>query len=663
MRKAYLAAAWALGCALAAASAFAATAAPATGATTTPAAPPRILVSGVPAGAPDVQQIIDAAYQQVATSAGNPASLDTAQWQQVVAAVNAGLKRAGHKDAHAYLADQVAVFSVHGAEAVAAAPPPTEITTHLPTVPQREQATESGTGPGIEVRGFAVNGVGQHAKQGITPINIQKFDTAELDKLGGSADKPAALDFDQLQRVADAITKHYREAGFIVAKAYLPVQTVGKDGIVHIDVLEGRIGKIEVQGTKHYRPWVIAASAEHLRGKPLLKSDVDTALLYDRDLPGVSVSSTFQPGEKTGDTDLIMVAREAKRPYTVTLGANNYGTDVTGRYRAEASVAWNNPLGIGDRLVAGIQYAFDPHQNTYGSVGYSVPFAKVPGLGFTVGADRSELQLNSGQFAALNVRGPTQRYFGGTQWKFVNQRDLSMTGSLQYVHEESALKSLDLPLSDERFNVAQLGFTLDHTDRRFHGLDLLTVAVRKSLNDDSQQPDLVSPHHARSFLVTKLGYTRIQFLAPTQQLFFKFAAQYTNDALVPMEQFVIGGPDSVRAYPLADNLSDRGLYSALEYHIDAPGFANKPSPFHGQPWRELLSFEGFVDFARGFPAGADYSFNGKVVTYKGVGAGVIFHLPRWHNLLFRLDGAVPFGNQKTVDKNNYQIYGRFELTF
>ncbi|HEX7349007.1 MAG TPA: ShlB/FhaC/HecB family hemolysin secretion/activation protein [Rhodanobacteraceae bacterium] len=623
-------------------------------------AAPQILVSGVPAGSPDVQKLIDAAYTQVAAAAGHPATLSASQWQQVVVAVNAGLKQAGHAGAHAYLASEFAAFGVNAATLAAA---PTEITTHLPSVPQREQATDNGAGPSIAVNGFSVQGVGQHPKQGITPASIQKLADAELAKHGGGAGKPADMDFDQLQGVADAITKRYRTAGFIVATAYVPAQTVGKDGVVHIDVLEGRIGNIKVEGTKHYKPWVIAASAEKLRGKPLLKSDVDTALLYDRDLPGVSVASTFQPGTKTGDTDLIMVAREAPRPYSVTLGVNNYGTDVTGQYRAVANVAWNNPLGIGDKLVAGIQYAFDPHQNTYGSLGYSVPYAKVPGLAFTAGADRSELQLSSGPFAALHVGGPTSRYFGGAQWKFVNQSDLSMTGSLQYIHEESSLSSLGLPLSDEAFNVAELGFALDHTDKRFHGLDMLNVTLRKSLNDESRQPDLVSPDHAHSFFVAKVGYTRIQFLAPTQQLFFKLAAQYTNDALVPMEQFVIGGPDSVRAYPLADNLSDRGFYSALEYHVDAPGFANKPSPFHGEPWRELLTFEGFVDFARGFPVAADRGFNNKIVNYSGVGAGLIFHLPRWHNLLFHLDGAVPIGSQKASDKSDYHIYGRLDVTF
>ena len=47
----------------------------------------------------------------------------------------------------------------------------------------------------------------------------------------------------------------------------------------------------------------------------LRKGEVDSALLYARELPGVSVSSTFQPGEKTGQTDLLMVANEAEAAF------------------------------------------------------------------------------------------------------------------------------------------------------------------------------------------------------------------------------------------------------------------------------------------------------------------------------------------------------------
>jgi len=106
-----------------------------------------------------------------------------------------------------------------------------------------------------------------------------------------------------------------------------------------------------------------------------------STLLYARDLPGVTVSSTFQPGAKTGQTDLVMVAHEAKRPFVFTLGGNNYGTELTGRYRAQAGAAWNSPLGIGDQLTANVDYAFDPRSNVYGALGYRIPTVVVPGHG------------------------------------------------------------------------------------------------------------------------------------------------------------------------------------------------------------------------------------------------------------------------------------------
>lgn len=629
------------------------------------ASSPSILVSGVPAGSAAVQAIIDAAYRKVAAAAGNPATLNPAQWQGVVDAVNDALKQAGFSGARAWLPQQVAVYQVHEpAPAIAQAPPAPPAVPATPTdvlPPVRERSGDKAQAQQIAVRGFSVEGVGQHADFGITPASVQQLADAELARLGGSASQPAHLDFAQLQGVADAVTDRYRKAGFIVATAYLPAQTVGPDEIVHLQVLEGRIGKIEVQGNKHYRSWVIAAPVQKLRGKTLQQRDIDEALLYDRDLPGVSVTSTFQPGEHTGETDLIMVAREAKRPYTFSLGLNNYGTSLTGRYRAEAGITWNDPLGIGDQLAAAIEYAFDPHQNTYGTLNYTVPTVKVPGLSAVIGASRSELQLNTGPFAALDVRGPTTQYFGGAEWKFANNRDLKMTGLLDYIHEESKLSSLGFPLSDEQFDVADLGFSLNHTDRRFHGLDIFSLELRKSLHDGSREPDLVAPDHAHDFLVTKLAYTRVQLLTPTQQLYFKFNGQYTNDALTPLEQFVLGGPDSVRAYPIAQALSDRGYYAALEYHVDAPGFADKRSPFGGQPWRELLTLEAFIDHASGYPAGAN-RFNGtESVNYNGFGVGFIFRLPRWHNLLLHFDDSVPIGNHK--DSHGNQIYARVNLTF
>jgi hemolysin activation/secretion protein len=529
----------------------------------------------------------------------------------------------------------------------------------VPPVRDRDAAADQK----IAVQGFHVTGVADHSDVGVTPASIQALADAQYQELAAKAGTPVELSFDDMQGVANKIVERYRSAGFIVSNAFLPAQTVGPDKIVQIQVLEGKIGKIIVKGTKRYRPSVISAAAQELRGKPLQKSDVDTALLYARDLPGVTVASTFQPGENTGDTDLVMIATEAKRPVKFMLGANNYGTELTGRYRAQAGIEWANPLGIGDVFNLNVDYALDPSDNIYGATTYRAPAPWVPGLSAVVGASRNELQINTGSFAALDVKGPSSLYYGGMDWKFINRDDMQALSTLHVIREESKLDSLGFHLSDEKFTVGELTYGLLHTDRRFNGVDILQVGLRKSISDDSLVPDLVSPQHSRSFLVTKLSYTRMQFLTKSQRLYLKLVGQYTNDALVPLEQFALGGPDSTRAYPIADALRDRGYYTSLEYHVDAPGFGDKVSPFYGRPWRELLEFQVFVDYAKGFSAGANREITPDTATLSGVGAGLIFRLPRFHNFEFHLNGAVPLSSQDASDKKGYHIYSRFSFTF
>lgn len=646
-----------------------------------PAAAQNILVSGVPASSPDIQKIVDGEYQKAAAKAGNANALDHAQLQALADRITAALNKAGYPQAHAYLADQFVTYSFGAgakatgsgnAEAAASAVPATTAAgsaalasapSESGVVPPVKEREGSASAQQIAVRGFRVDGVGDHPDAGITFDSIQAMADAEYKKLGGSADQPVQLTFAQMQGVADKITERYRKAGFIVANAFLPAQTIGNDQKVQIQILEGRVGRIIVKGNKRYYADVIAAPAQQLRGEPLQKGTVDSALLYVRDLPGVSVTSTFQPGRQTGDTDLIMVAREAPLPFTFTTGADNYGTSLTGRYRVQGGVTWNSPLGIGDTLSANANYALDPNQNAYGSLNYTAPLVVVPGLSMTVGGSRSELQINSDGFAALKVRGPTNVYYAGSDWKFVNTDDMKMQTSLHVIREQSRLSTQGLQLSNERFNLLELSYAMNHTDRRFHGVDLLQVSVRKSLDDQSHEPDLVSPNHAHDFTVAKIGYTRLQFLTPSQRLYFKFNGQWTPDALVPMEQFVIGGPDSVRAYPIADGLTDRGYYTSVEYHVDAPGFGNVTSPFYGRPWRELLEVETFFDFARGFAAGRDLSGGTPPVSFSGWGAGFIFRLPQFHHLEFHLDGSIPLGSQQATDRHGYHVYGRMGLTF
>ena len=58
-----------------------------------------------------------------------------------------------------------------------------------------------------------------------------------------------ALTLAQIEGLAARITAFYREHGYILARAYIPAQEM-RDGVVEIAVLEGRVGRIEVNGVR-----------------------------------------------------------------------------------------------------------------------------------------------------------------------------------------------------------------------------------------------------------------------------------------------------------------------------------------------------------------------------------------------------------------------------
>lgn len=535
--------------------------------------------------------------------------------------------------------------------------------------PLRDRGEASAQVPTIVVRGFAVTGVAEHPELGITPAGVQALADAEYARLAATAGAEPKLTFAQMQSVADRITEAYKAAGFILSRAFLPAQSIGEDKKVRIDVLEGRLDKIIVKGNKRYSSSALSAPVEPLLERPLVKSEVETALLYASDLPGVKVTSTFQPGDQTGDTDLLLLATEEDRPVKFTVGNNNFGNSFTGRYRAQFGVTWNNPLGSGDSFTGLFEYGYNPDNNLFGTATYRAPISFVRGLGTLVGFSRNQLQINSGELALLGLNGPSSNYYGGLEWKFLNTPDLKVTGNLLAAYETSRLDSSLGTFSNDRVSVVSSSLVANRTDKTFKGVDVVELGVRKSLSDRSSESQTVA--NDRQFLIGTLAYTRLQFLTKTQRLIVKARGQYTNDALIPIEQFAIGGPESVRAYPIVDALSDRGGYGALEYHVDAPGFGDVISPFYGRPWRELIEFEVFGDYARASAAGQHRGDGQNSFVRSGVGGGVIFRLPRFYQMQLHLSGAAQLSGAKGSDDpaeddsrdKKYHVYGQIGFAF
>ena len=95
------------------------------------------------------------------------------------------------------------------------------------------------------------------------------------------------LDFGGLLRAADAVTKAYREAGWIV-RVYLPEQDV-TEGHIALQVIEARFGGVRFEGEppeRVTRERLEAFFKLHQRiNEPLGAQSLDRALLLSDDLP------------------------------------------------------------------------------------------------------------------------------------------------------------------------------------------------------------------------------------------------------------------------------------------------------------------------------------------------------------------------------------------
>ena len=69
-----------------------------------------------------------------------------------------------------------------------------------------------------------------------------------------------------------------------------------------------------------------------------------------------------------------------------------------------------------------------------------------------------------------------------------------------------------------------------------------------------------------NYTILRFGATYQQALPRDFQARVAFNAQETGDALVPGEQFGIGGPDSVRGYLVREVSSDRGYQVQFELY-------------------------------------------------------------------------------------------------
>ncbi|MEO1589928.1 MAG: ShlB/FhaC/HecB family hemolysin secretion/activation protein, partial [Cyanobacteria bacterium J06632_22] len=433
------------------------------------------------------------------------------------------------------------------------------------------------------------------------------------------------LTLSDLFNLRSSITELYIGAGYITSGAFLPNNQDLGDEAVQIQVVEGSIETIQVNGLTRLSDRYVTDRLARAIESPFNQQALEDGLqLLQIDPALARVNAELTVGSRPGQSLLIVELEEAET-FGLSLGSNNYRSPSIGSEGINAGLTVNNPLGFGDRLT--VNYGTTNGLSLY-DVGYSLPLNSQGGTAqFRI--SNSDSRIVQDAFRDIGIRSDTTTLSAGIRqplWRTPSEEfaiglDFDWKRSQSYILE-------DIPFSFSAgpeaglSQVSALRFSQDWVRRsqtrvlaarsQFSlGLDLFDATVNDSGIDGQ-------------FFAWVGQFQWIEQFSPRFLLLTRFSAQLTPDALLPVERFSLGGVSTVRGYPQNQIVTDNALTASVEARI----------PVSKDPTKVQIT--PFIDVGAGWNT---LTPNPNPNVLLGTGVGV-----RWlvtPNIFVRVDYGIP----------------------
>ena len=480
------------------------------------------------------------------------------------------------------------------------------------------------------------------------------FPTAQLQALVWSYTN-REITLKEIYEAADKISDFYHAAGYSLAYAAPPAQKL-TEGTVKIEIIEGRVGGIEVAGNQSY-------SADRLQrylgdfkpGQVYRLEDLDGGLRRINTLPGISAKATLRPGHDYGTSDLLINADEDR--INATLVGDNYGRDNIGQYRSTLSGAFNNPLGYGDQLQL-LYLHSEEGKLDYGYLGYTAPIS-YSGARAQVSYAQAKFttQASSGT-GSVTVEGKNNSSRVAVDFPLMTEREAATSASVAVTNQQSNADIAGVRLTNEiNLTLLELGVTQSHTFDNFAVYQTaLTVATNGKSTDriHCDGTETVSNPEDCNRQLFRME-TDVQYLQPLigrLDALVHANGVYSPDPLPPVNPFSLGGPNNVRGYATSEERGDTGAFGSLTLRV---GFPLGPAQAQLRGFGE----SGFVYRVDAAAAGLNERDSlGSV----GVGADLFWRFSSF-KLTGKVDYSVPTDSHVSSDGKDGRVYASLAAGF
>jgi hemolysin activation/secretion protein len=265
----------------------------------------------------------------------------------------------------------------------------------------------------------------------------------------------------------------------------------------------------------------------------------------------------MRPGLRVGTGDLD-VAVKSQDKYNFNVGVDNHGSRFTGYYRARGNLAINSPTMLGDQLLIGVVRS--DSDLTLGNTNYSRPLG-TNGLRGQVGLAYTSYILGKG-FPGRS--GTALVASTGLTYQLVRSNLANLTVGTSLVRK--SLSDANGQSTDKKYTSSiPISLQFDIRDQLMGPaitFGSVTYTFGSLTDPISRLPG--STNKEGLFKKFNVDVIRQQQLPRDVLISIRGSAQYTNQNLDSSEDFMLGGPTGIRAYPTGEAAGDRGWLTQLE---------------------------------------------------------------------------------------------------
>ncbi|MFZ4524182.1 MAG: ShlB/FhaC/HecB family hemolysin secretion/activation protein [Chlorobium sp.] len=382
-----------------------------------------------------------------------------------------------------------------------------------------------------------------------------------------------SLSLGDLEAIADKVTLYLKDKGWLLAYVYLPAQDV-TTGVIEINISQGKsVGSPLITGDKTMRICknLLRRIAEKScrPGDPLNEKDIERSVLLMNDLPGIAAQASLAPGSEAGSSKLDYQVKEGSLLTGVVWG-DNYGNRYTGSWVGNTVLSVNDPFRYGDEISLTLNRSEGLVQ---GGVDYIFPLCANPGLTGNLSFTGMHYELLE-EFADLDYEGKSYTVDAGLSYPVIRSRKRNVTTSVNYDYKTLTDTASNQDIRHREINRVTFSARGDFQDTFLHsGYTLWKLGVTTGNLHESIK-DIKLTRAEGGYTRFNLMLSRLQGVLERVTFDISLSSQAALGNLDSSEKFYLGGPNSVRAYPLGEGSGDEGVLIKTDFSYKIPVPAN-----------------------------------------------------------------------------------------